>query len=476
MSTPYTPVNPFHRAQRPSRPSNDIWQVLVRNSGMAIFVFVLLHVLLGIAATQSSAVAMIHSLLTLAVGLCFAVSSQRIERVVWVCAYLISSEVLWRMTQGLLFYEFGKYALVAILLTAILRNGMFRASLLPVFYFMLLLPSVVIPMANIDSSKMRMYVSFNLSGPFALMVSVWFLSQIRLRSRDYYRALLAMIAPIAALAAAAAFRLAINKSAYFGRSSNYAASGGFGPNQVSATLGLGILAAILYLLLERRELMIKVFLALTAIWFGVQSALTLSRTGLYLAGISTVAGALFLIRDGQTRIKLAFGAAAFFLILVYVVLPVLEDYTKGAVAARFQNVALTGRETILKEDLDVWAKNPVFGIGPGLVAAERSDEFRDTASHTEFTRLLAEHGLFGLLSLFMMIAMSILHFRRAQNYRARALVFSLLCWSFLFMSGTGMRLAAPAFIFGLTAITIRWPDPADNPRSPQFTKAARASF
>src|SRR4051812_19060439 len=98
MSTPYTPVNPFQRAQRPPRPGGDIWQALVRHSGLAIFAFILLHVLLGIAAAQSSAVTTVHSLLTLAVGLGFAVSGHRIERVVWICAYLIGSEALWRMT------------------------------------------------------------------------------------------------------------------------------------------------------------------------------------------------------------------------------------------------------------------------------------------------------------------------------------------------------------------------------------------
>ena len=55
---------------------------------------------------------------------------------------------------------------------------------------------------------------------------------------------------------------------------------------------------------------------------------------------------------------------------------------------------------ILLADLELWARNPILGVGPGMAAWGR-EEILDAriSAHTEFSRLLAEHGLFGAAAL-----------------------------------------------------------------------------
>lgn len=421
-----------------------------------MYAWIIGHILLGLVMAIEPikpVLGTLHAVIALAIGLYFAVSN-RLERVVYIGAYIISSEVLWRMTQAYTFWEYGKYALSAVLMTAIIRHGMFRGSMLPLLYFVLLLPSTIFPLANVPSDSLRMYLSFNLSGPFALMASIWFLSQIRLTMDQIYRTFLSLIAPAVAIAMVAAYGLLTISTIRFGRESNALASGGYGPNQVSALLGLSILSAFLYLLLQKRGWNVKVLLFFVIVGLAAQSALTFSRTGLYSAGLSLLVALFFLARDTQARFKLILFGLSLFLLANYLVFPYLDEFTGGALAERFQNTSLTGRETILQSDLLIWSQNPVFGVGPGMSTFSRGNFYRESASHTEFSRLLAEHGVFGLFALTVLVFIGWRHWRQTRFAQGKALSLAWLSWSVLFMLSTGMRLAAPAFVFALTAITL----------------------
>jgi O-antigen ligase len=89
------------------------------------------------------------------------------------------------------------------------------------------------------------------------------------------------------------------------------------------------------------------------------------------------------------------------------------------------------------------------GTGQGLFFREYGGGIVAT-SHTEFTRLLAEHGLPGGVACLFVFYMAWKNFRQARTPRAKAFVSSAIAWTFIFMMSTGMRVVAPAFIFGLT--------------------------
>ena len=66
------------------------------------------------------------------------------------------------------------------------------------------------------------------------------------------------------------------------------------------------------------------------------------------------------------------------------------------------NTITTGRYNIMISDLKLWEKNFIFGTGVGGSKILRGNETNGIASHNEFSRLLAEHGLFGFLFIIML--------------------------------------------------------------------------
>ena len=130
---------------------------------------------------------------------------------------------------------------------------------------------------------------------------------------------------------------------------------------------------------------------------------------------------------------------------VFVILPRLDAFTGGALTKRFSNTDLTNRDQIVLEDFRIFLEHPLTGVGVGQGKEHREG---GAAEHTEFSRLLAEHGLMGLLAFLCFLLMLVGNLRRARSNPARALVVGTMGWSVGFMLGTSMRLVAPSFKIG----------------------------
>ena len=188
--------------------------------------------------------------------------------------------------------------------------------------------------------------------------------------------------------------------------------------------------------------------------FAMQSALTFSRAGIYYAIASIVAGCILLTRNLRSAIQMSVILGALFLLGYYVVFPRLDEYTGGALLARFEDTRLTGRAEIMDADVKIMEENPILGIGVGQAMSERARFFKGFAAHTEFTRLLSEHGSLGCLAVLLLVIMGIRNVVVARTNRGRAVAASLVAYSFCFMSGNGMRMVLPSFVFGLAAVTL----------------------
>jgi O-antigen ligase len=167
---------------------------------------------------------------------------------------------------------------------------------------------------------------------------------------------------------------------------------------------------------------------------------------------------MYLSRDARARVKIILLAGLLFVVATFVVLPRLDAFTGGALSARFENTDSTGRNTIAGADLQIWLENPFFGVGPGESKVEHALYYRKIATHTEYTRLLAEHGLFGLAAGLLLLAMAAQRFRqigRLRNINTKAMLAPMVVWALLYMLDKAMRLVAPAFTFGLSFIIIR---------------------
>ncbi len=447
-----TPLNPNLSGSRPQ--ARQMPQQLIRVLGLPdskiIPALLVLHALLGPLMLISPAVAILHMGVLTLFGIWWSALSPRTENVTWICAYIVGAEVLWRMVGTSFFWEFGKYSIIAFLLLTMVRTGKLSGAFLPFLFFALLLPSSILPTANMDSEELRKQISFNLSGPLALAVCTWFFWQVTFSAEQLQRMFLALICPIVSIASIALFGILANAKLSFNNSSNFATSGGYGPNQVSAVLGLGALAAFLWLFNKNVSRSLKITLLVTAIFLLAQSALTFSRGGLYAAGTAAILASLYLIRDRRLRAQFALGAVAVFVVVNFLVLPQLDQFTTGALSKRFSDTRMSGRDRIIIDDLEVFNEHMLFGVGPGQAKLFRQGHNK-AAAHTEFSRLLAEHGVFGLAALLLMLGLAWRHFRRAQTPPAKAIVVALTVWSFLSMASVAMRTVAPAFLFGLSA-------------------------
>lgn len=446
-SRPLEAFAPAGVVRVPTRVSN-------RTTALNVGLFFAAHVPLSILMFRYKELATAHAVLTALVGTIWMLSKQHLERAAYVSAYITGAEVLWRMTDALVLWEFGKYSTAAILMMALLRAGQPKWPKTPLIYFLLLLPSAFLTLENLEWGLARKSLSFNLSGPLALMVCVWFFSNLRVSVEQLHRCFFALIGPVVGIASVTAFSTFSASALKFSEQSNKLTSGGFGPNQVSAILGLGVLLSIFILMDSRAGTALKVLMFGTMTVLGIQSAMTFSRGGLYAAAGGVVLASFYLIRDFNTRVRLILVVSIVFVITNYIVLPNLDTFTGGALSTRFQDTDPSGRDEIILADLEIWYENPIFGVGPGRGMRYRFEYVGWVAAHTEYSRLLAEHGIFGAAAFLLLLVMSVQAVRRARTVTGKALAASAIGWSLLFMMIDAMRLVAPAFAFGLSYAVI----------------------
>lgn len=408
--------------------------------------FILAHVPLAQLMRQSPTVSTVHALLTFAVGMWWAVSGASSARVLSVVAYAVGADVLWRMTDASVLWEFGKYSIAAISLVAIAtRANKFR--IWPAVYFALLVPSALFVLNQYDLNFARKRISFNLSGPFALACTAMFISSARLTRSDVVKILRAAIGPLTAILALAAFST-LTSTLRLGMDSNSTTSGGFGPNQTSASLGLGCFIAFASILFGASGRMLKPLLLALLLVFAMQCALTMSRGGLAMTFGACFVASVQLLWDSKHRSKVVRIVGFFLLLGAFVIIPRLDRFTDGALVRRFTDFNTTGRAQILMNDLETWARNPLLGVGPGLAIAYRD---LDVAAHTEYSRLLAEHGVFGLFAGIVLFMAMLQNYFQQRDRADRALVAALFTWALLYMAANGMRNPAPAFLFAMGA-------------------------
>jgi O-antigen ligase len=433
-------------------------------AGLGWVVFALLHIPLAYLMRQFPFISTGYALIVVMAGLILALSKRNSRQAVYVMAYIAGAEILWRMTEASVLWEFGKYATVAIIVLVVLTRRSFPKTASPMLYFALLVPSIAITVTTLSLGEARAQISFYLSGALALAACAWYFYSLPLTRDQIKNIFVLFITPVYGI-----FYLALSGTlnapveAFLSGESSLLTSGGYGPNQVSSILGLGALLALLYLLLLKPPVMLRIFLMITIVAFITQAALTLSRGGVYIFGASALVAIFYIYREPRQRLYLTL-FLLFFLVLGYFLLPWLDQFTSGGLSARYADTSTTGRVELTQEELQIFLKNPIFGVGPGISAylhAMLGTQFR-TASHNEFTRLLAEHGLFGLAALLLLIYMTIRNFRQASTHTERAIAAALMVWALATMGYTALRFVAPALMFGLSGAKMAI-DPVDEP-------------
>jgi hypothetical protein len=420
-----------------------------------------LHIPLAYLMFLSQSIATAYPIFIFGLSVLLVLIDSHPWRVIYLAGYLAGIEILLRMTNSQVFWEFGKYSVSLLLILAWVK-WVGRFQILPVLYFICLIPSAILTISLYPTALLiRKAILFNLSGPFTLAISVLFFSRIELTKDKIQRLFFIVIMPIIGAVFIASLSTFTAKDIYFTESSNFITSGGFGPNQVSTVIGFGALLCWILLLLQDRiskSLLILVLL----LWFITQGILTFSRGGVYnflIAGLSSMP--FLLKKKRQLR-----GLTTIILSLIFfslIILPLLSSFTSGKFEDRYGSMNTTGRSRIVMEDLVLWENNFLLGVGPGgsqklrdqKTSALGTQRGGSTAAHIEYSRMIADHGVLGLLALFLLLAMGFQAYRQASYPWARGVVLALLIWSLAAMANVATRLALMSFAFGVAQVKLR---------------------
>lgn len=445
MGKPDTLVVP---AQDKVRSAEDIWLVG----------FILLHIPLALLLRSSVFFSTVHALTVLAIGLGAALLRPKNDYLhLWVLGYIVGAEVLWRATGAAeqIAWEEARYFSFLILAVAIVRRGKdLRLPLLPVLYTLYQLPALLFYVGR-SWEQFRHWALGTLLGPLAITAFAVYFSGLPLDRAALKRLAMVVLAPVVGIATLGAYNL-LTLPVQFGMSANPLASGGTGPNQVSNTLALGAVLCWLLINQLRDRRMQQVLIAGILALLTVQMLLTFSRGGAWTLAIVAVSTFPLILRNNPHRWLISLLTAGLMALFLLVIWPWLDDLTSGYITRRYSSLDTTGRWELLQSEIQIWMDNPVFGIGPGL-ARERVDEYYaagEMQAHVEFSRVLAEHGLLGLLALIFLIAASVRNYLRAHNWEARLWVLAATLFTFIYMAQSATRTVAPEFLYGLTWATL----------------------
>jgi len=385
------------------------------------------------------------------------------------CAYFAGIEILFRMTKGSLAYEASKYIVILFVLIGMFYKGVSGKGYPYFIYLLLLVPAIVVASATTSfNANFRSNITFVLSGPVCLGLAALFCYDRKIHYQQIHKIVLYLLLPIVSTTTYLFLYTPSIKERLSGTASNAALSGGFGPNQVSTILGLGMFCVVVRLVLKSPNLFLKLFnlVILGAMTF--RGIVTFSRGGILTAAI--VVAIFFgsvVIKIRLRRLIPLFGSIVLLVALLSVTWVVSSDQTRGLIDKRYANQDALGREKqdlttgryeLFMEEIDGFIEQPFVGIGASRVKDRRVQATgHNLPSHNEVGRLLSEHGLFGIVCILILIFKPLAY--RANN-RRNIFFFSFLAFWFATINHSGIRIAAPAFLYALALLNITYETPA----------------
>ena len=423
-----------------------------------------IHILIAVAVFIFPFLAKIYALLIVAVGIVYIVKKRnKSNEVLLVAAYITGSEVFLRSTDGVPIYEFSKYGVIVMIVIGMFYSG-FSKNAIPYWaYLLLLIPSLILALFVLNvTTEDRKIISFTMSGPVCLGLSALYTYQRKVSLQQLNTILLAIALPIVSQTVYLILYNPSVREVITGTDSNGRTSGGFGPNQVSTILGLGIFIFLTRAILQSKNLLLVGINIIICAVISFRALVTFSRGGVLTAVvmIGLLVIGIYFRYNSRARVKLNY-----FVIVVFLAAGLIWSYsllqTNGLIGNRYANEdaagrvkesKFTGREELVETELKAFYENPFLGVGVGKSIEIREAETGiNSASHNEITRLLAEHGSLGVLMLLILFITPIaLHLDNRENF----FMFPILFFWVLTINHAAMRIAAPAFVYSLALLKV----------------------
>jgi hypothetical protein len=426
---------------------------------------ILFHVAIGIMVYVFPFTAKLFGFSIFILGTYFVIKTQnRNHQALMVAAYITGSEVLLRMTGGNITYEFSKYGVMIFLFIGMYYKGLSKGATPYWIFLLLLVPSIVLSTFVLEfDNNVRKTIAFYMSGPVCLALASLYTYRRKIALEQMNSILLSIGLPIISCMVYLTLYTPNIRDVVTGTGSNFATSGGYGPNQVATFLGLGMFIFFSRVILESPSKFMLITNLIIALNVSYRGMLTFSRGGMITGFMMIILLLLFLYfkSNYRGRVKLNY-------VIVFITLAMMATWgytsfqTGGLIDKRYANQdakgrvkksQFTGREDIVRDEIDIFFEHPIFGAGVGKGVEIRELKSGDKVqSHDEITRMLAEHGLLGILGLL------ILFFTPLVLYLENKFNMFLLCFVafwFLTINHAAMRTAAPAFVYSLSLLNVQ---------------------
>ncbi len=381
------------------------------------------------------------------------------------CAYFVGAEVFLRMTKGSISYEAGKYLVIFFMFLGMFYKGISGKGYPYFLYILLLIPSIFVASTTLSfDANFRTNIAFVLSGPICLGVAALFCYDKRISMKQLNTLLLYVVLPIITHTVYIFFYNPTVRDVLSGTGSNRAASGGWGANQISTVLGLGMFIIAVRLFTKSPNIGMKILNIILFSAISFRAIVTFSRGGVITA-IATIIAFLviYYLKVNRKKKNELIALGALFIVSMVSVWIISSKQTDGYIDLRYANKdhlgrekgdITTGRKKLFQEELEGFISNPFFGIGSSRAKDQRIEvEGQGVTSHSEISRLLAEHGILGVMIIIILLFKPI--DLRSRNKR-NIFFYAFLCFWFATVNHSSMRIAAPAFIYALTLLNVTY--------------------
>lgn len=426
---------------------------------------IVLHVVIGMLIFMLPFVAKIYGFAIFVVGAYYIIKTQNVNNeCLKVAAYVVGSEIILRMTGGNISYEFSKYEVIIFLFLGMYFKGFSRSAFPYWIFLLLLIPGVIMTTFVLNfNSNINNAIAFNISGPVCLAFASLYTYRRKISLEQMNSILLCVGLPILTCTVYLIFYTPNVRDVITGTASSFETSGGFGPNQVATFLGLGMFIFFSRIILESKSTFLVILNLIVALNISYRGMVTFSRGGMITGFLMIIMLLLFLYfkSNGAGKVKLSY----IFIIISLAMMAIwsYSSYQTGGLidkryanqdaAGRSKESQFTGREDVAQNEINMFFKNPILGVGVGKGVEIREQEMGiKIASHDEITRMLAEHGSLGLVGLLILLVTPFVLF--VENKFNMYLICFVVFW-FLTINHAAMRTAAPAFIYSLALLNVQ---------------------
>ena len=254
---------------------------------------------------------------------------------------------------------------------------------------------------------------FNISGIVQLAILLLFAARERWSEEEFYKLAKFTVLLSPSILVYLSLKTPKFSEISFETTANFATTGSFGPNQVSTALGASLFVIAILLILNKKAFnYVLVNLVLIGLLL-FRGLITFSRGGVVVSILAVVLSiVIYAVKDRKTfRNYFAISlASVFFLSGIFFV---VNKMTHSALLQRYQGIAYT--------DIGIFVDHLVFGVGPGEARYYRKAYGGfDIIAHTEYTRLLSEHGLGGLAVVLLLTFFPVAWVRKIKDRKIKA--------------------------------------------------------